>query len=97
MKKQPCWLLLPFSRLSETFKYRPRILNHVFPAVHAYRIRVSFFVFIGVAFDFIDIDRIAVMAFHENVFATDVFEGLLDIGDEIPKIRLMVFFPKDGI
>ena len=37
------------------------------------------------------------MAFDEHVSAAHALEGLLDVGDEVPQIGLMIFLPKDGI
>ena len=37
------------------------------------------------------------MAFDEHVSAAHALKGLLDVGDEVPQIGLMIFLPKDGI
>ena len=75
------------------FEERPGILGHIFATIHPNRLGIAIMVFIGIAIHFAHIDMATVMPFDENVFAMDGAQRLLDIGNEVPQIGGVVFFP----
>ena len=62
-------------------EHGPRVLDHVFAAVHPNGLWVILFIFIGVAIDFGDVDIAFVMAFDEDIVEPRFLQGVLDVGD----------------
>ena len=61
----------------------PIVLDHVLAPILTDGVWVVFFVFVGVAINFGDIDVAFVVAFDEDILRPHFPQGSLDIGDDV--------------